>query len=73
VIAALILAGHYVDMWWLVVPMFGHAVPSWLDAAALCCVLGLTTLVCAWRVHRVPLLPVGDPYLQSGLDYASHT
>jgi hypothetical protein len=72
-VAAVILVGHYIDMWWLVIPVFAGPIPSWLDAAALCAVFGLAIAVVAWRVHRVPLLPIGDPYLQAGLDYASHT
>jgi hypothetical protein len=72
-IAAIVLVGHYVDMWWLVIPLFGGPVPSWLDAAALCAMFGLPIAIAAWRTHRVPLLPIGDPYLQVGLDYVSRT
>jgi hypothetical protein len=72
-IAAIILIGHYVDMWWLVIPVFGGPAPSWLDAAAVCAIFGLAIAGAAWRAHRVPLLPIGDPYLQGALDYVSRT
>ena len=70
-IAILLLVAHYIDAWWLVVPTFDTAVPSWTDLAAACAVLGLTTCAAAWRARGIPLLPVGDPYLAAGLAYRS--
>jgi hypothetical protein len=72
-IAALVLIGHYLDVWWLVIPPFGGPLPSWLDGCALCAVFGLAIAAAAWRAHGVPLLPIGDPYLQAGLTYTSKT
>jgi len=71
-VAAIVLVGHYIDMWWIVIPMFAGPIPSWLDAAALCTVFGTPIAAAAWRARRAPLLPIGDPYLQSALTYTSH-
>jgi hypothetical protein len=72
-IAIVVLTAHYIDMWWLVVPPIDGPLPSWTDLGALAAVGGITLLVCAWRARGVPLLPVGDPRLAEGLDYASPT
>jgi hypothetical protein len=71
-IAGLVLVAHYLDAWWLVVPPSAGALPSWTDLAAACAVIGLATCAAAWRARGVPMLATGDPYLPSGLDYASH-
>ena len=70
-IGVMLLVAHYLDMWWLVLPVHGAPIPSWTDAAALCAVAGLTTAACAWRARGVPLLPSGDPHLAEGLAYTS--
>jgi len=73
-IAVMILVGHYLDMWWLVIPRVSSApVPTWTDSAALLAIAGLTTAACAWRMHLSPSLPVGDPYLAEGLAYETTT
>jgi hypothetical protein len=73
-VAILLLAGHYLDFWWLVVPRVSSApIPSWTDLAAICAVAGLTTAVCALRMRGSTSLPVGDPYLAEGLAYETTT
>ena len=73
-IAILLLAGHYLDFWWLVVPRVSAApIPSWTDLAAICAVAGLTTAVCALRMRGSTSLPVGDPHLAAGLAYETTT
>ena len=73
-IAVMLLVAHYVDMWWLVVPRVSASpIPSLYDAAAICALGGLVTAACAWRVHRQPLVPLGDPYLVGGLTYETTT
>jgi hypothetical protein len=71
-ISVVILAAHYIDMWWLVVPRARAApLPSWTDLAALCFVGGTVIAVAARRMRGASLLPVGDPYLDAGLAYES--
>jgi len=73
-IAIMLLAGHYVDMWWLVVPRVSASpIPSWTDLASIAGIAGLTTAVCAWRMRGSPSLPIGDPYLADGLAYETNT
>jgi hypothetical protein len=73
-ISILLLAGHYLDMWWLVVPRVAPSpIPSWMDFAALAAVGGLTTAVCAWRMRGATSMPTGDPYLAEGLSYETTT
>jgi len=72
-LGVLLLVATYLDTWWLVVPhVSATPVPAWSDLAAICCVGGLTVATCAWRMRGVPLLPIGDPYLEAGLQYESN-
>jgi hypothetical protein len=44
---------HYVDMYWMVMPVLHHTLAiHWLDLAAPCAVLGLTTAAVAARSRR---------------------
>jgi len=70
-LATLLLVAHYLDMYWLVVPVAGGPAPSWTDLCAACAVIGLATCAAVWRARGVPLLPAGDPYLAEGLAYRS--
>lgn len=71
-IAGVILAGNYLDMWWLVLPRI-RVTPgvSWTDLASICAIGGLAVAVAVWRQRGTSLLPVGDPYLETGLAYRS--
>jgi hypothetical protein len=73
-IAALLLAAHYLDLWWLVVPPTGAGPwPSWTDVAAVAVVGGVTTIGVALRARGVPHVADGDPYLRDALHYRSTT
>lgn len=73
-IAVMLLVAHVINVFWLVIPVTSTTpLPAWTDVAALCAIGGLTTAACAWRMHRAPLLPVGDPYLADGLAYETTT
>ena len=73
-VAIIVVAGHVVDAWWLVMPPLGFAAtPVWIDAAALAAVGGLVIAACAWRMRGLLAVPLGDPYLADGLAYESHT
>lgn len=69
-IAAVILFGVWVDMWWMVVPRIRPTCGvSWTDFASICAIGGLTVAFAAWRQRGTSLLPIGDPYLESALAY----
>jgi len=66
-----ILAVHYVDIYWVVMPTLspGGPSPSWMDLAAF---LGVGGISVAWVVSRLrghPILPARDPYLADSLHY----
>jgi hypothetical protein len=66
-----ILAVHYVDIYWVVMPSLSPAGPrpSWMDLAAF---LGIGGISVAWVVNRLrghPILPARDPFLADSLHY----
>jgi hypothetical protein len=67
---AWLLAAHYLDMHWVVLPeLHGAWHPHWLDLAALLFVGGASVLVSILRAGREPQVPLGDPRLEAGLHY----
>lgn len=69
-VAAVVLAAHFLDLYWLILPVVGKTPPlSWPEISFALCFVGLTLL---W-VHRAMSsgadMPVGDPLLQPGLEY----
>jgi hypothetical protein len=69
-----ILAVHYVDIYWVVMPGLSPAGPrpSWMDLTAF---LGVGGACVAWVVTRLrghPILPASDPYLAESLHYEPH-
>lgn len=70
-VASWVLAMHFVDVYWLDMPVLDRAGvrPHWLDLAAILFAGGTS---CAWIVRRyfsAPPLPLHDPELAAGLDY----
>jgi len=65
-----LVAMHYVDVAWLVMPVL-HATlaPHWLDLAAPCAVLGLATAVTAARERTTPAVATDDPRFAAAVDY----
>jgi hypothetical protein len=72
-IAIWILFIHYVDIYWLVLPVLHGrgAMPHWLDVVALVGVAGVATAFAAWRQRGLSALPEGDPRLSEALSYRS--
>jgi hypothetical protein len=69
--AALLLAMHYVDIYWLVMPTLGErgAEPSLTDLCGLIGPLSAGLLVIALRAAGGPLYPVRDPRLAESLQF----
>jgi hypothetical protein len=67
--ATLMLAMHYVDMYWLVMPIAspGGFSPSWIDLAGLLAPVGVLVLVIAYRAAKGPIYPLKDPRLAESL------
>jgi hypothetical protein len=65
-VAGLVLAGHFLDTYWMVVPSIMPSVPTF-DWVALTAVVGMGGLWMAaftWILEQAPLLPLRDPRLE---------
>jgi hypothetical protein len=72
-LALWVIAFHYVDVYWMVMPAYATQEfrPSWIDAAALVAVGCTTWAVTCAVLRRQAVLPVGDPLLGRALEYHS--
>jgi hypothetical protein len=72
-VGAWLLAMHYVDVFWLVIPSLRHVSPhpGWVDAATLMAVTGSAVAFGAWRMSGHAVLPARDPRLPKSLGYTS--
>lgn len=68
-VAALMLAMHYVDIYWLVMPNLDHhgVHMTWIDVAGLLGPAGAGALMLAFRARTSPLYPFRDPRLAESL------
>jgi hypothetical protein len=77
-VAVLVLVGRVVDLYWLVMPAptaAGQVVPlgvPWIGVGAVLLLGGLWLAVYLWQLGREPLLPLGDPYLDSVREVPDH-
>jgi len=69
-----LLAMHYVDMYWLVMPNHDTATPhpSWIDLAGLLGPAGILAFLVAWKAQKGPLYPLKDPRLIESLSSENH-
>jgi len=73
IMAFWILAMHWIDLYWVVMPSMhrGGVSISWIDLAAMITVGGLF-LWNFWRIYSSrSLLPVGDPHLQKSIEFVN--
>jgi hypothetical protein len=69
-VAVLVLAAHFLDLYWLVLPVVGTSPPlSWPEISFALCFLGLTLLWVDRAMRSGADMPVGDPLLQEGLEF----
>ena len=62
--AALVIVMHYLDLYWIVMPVLTPvATPHWTDAAVLVAVGSVVTAAFWWVLRECPLAPIGDPRL----------
>lgn len=67
-----IVAAHYVDVYWQVMPTFYHAKGvsfHWLDIACPVAIASIFALVFWFKVKKHALLPLGDPRFELGLEF----
>jgi hypothetical protein len=73
-VAVLVLIGHVLDMFWLVVPSHDTALNvHWGDLPALVGIAGLCIALASWRQRGVPMFATGDPFVPAGIRYESST
>jgi len=70
-IALWVLVFHYLDLYWVVMPVLdpGGPQPHWTDLTSLIGIGGASIAFAIWRMRGSYTLPVGDPYLQFSLRY----
>jgi hypothetical protein len=61
---------HYIDVYWLVMPVLHRALAlHWLDLAAPCAVLGLATAATAARPRTRQAIATDDPRFAAAVAY----
>lgn len=69
------LAAHYLDMYWLVMPTYTHShgmhgpVFGWIEIGFPLIAIGLFMVAFKMKSNKTNLIPVGDPKLQNALDF----
>lgn len=73
VLALWLLAMHYVDVYWLVLPSVTPSVlrPDWMDLAALLLVAGAAIAFGLWRARGEAAYPARDPELELSVTYTT--
>lgn len=69
--AAWILVFHYLDLYWVIMPVLHPSSPHlhWADLTAFLGIGGLAIGFAIWRMRGSYTVPVGDPYLPASLNY----
>ncbi|HEY0006957.1 MAG TPA: hypothetical protein VGB17_19410 [Pyrinomonadaceae bacterium] len=72
-VALVIFIIRFVDLFWLIVPVFHHnqLSLSWMDIVAPVGIGGLWLAFFAWQLKQRPLLPLNDPNLESALEHTA--
>jgi hypothetical protein len=63
-----ILAAHFVDLFWMIMPSIKGPVISWMDFTFPFAAVGVLIIVFAYKAKRNNLLPIGDPKLQKSIN-----
>src|SRR4029079_1457762 len=76
IVAIWLLAVHYIDIYWLLVPSMR---PTWSvvdvlwDAGTLMLAAGSACALAAWRQRTRPMVPIGDPQLALSVRYEANS
>ena len=74
VVAGIVLLGHLLDTWWVVLPSHGGPLRFHVaDLAAVVGIAGACVAWSAWRQRGVPVVASGDPFVEAGIRYESPT
>jgi hypothetical protein len=65
-----VLIAHLLDLYWLIMPSYSASpVLSWMEISFPLLIVGLVSVMFAWKMKRENLIPVGDPKLGRGLEF----
>ncbi|MBP1686663.1 MAG: actF [Deltaproteobacteria bacterium] len=69
-VAMLMLTAHFLDLYWLVLPVVGASPPlSWPELSFALCFVGLAVLWVRRSMAMGADMPIGDPLLHEGLEF----
>ena len=69
-IALWLLAAHWLDLYWFVIPTFDAIVTfGWMEMSFPLLVIGFIIMVVAWKAKKHNLIPIGDPKLERGMEF----
>lgn len=66
-----LLAMHYLDLFWLIMPNFSKNSVNfgWIEITAIVWMLSLFVLILVWNFNRYALIPLKDPRLKESLEF----
>lgn len=66
-----LLAMHYVDLFWLIMPNFSKESVNfgWIEVTTIFWAISLLGLVLTWSFNRYALVPLKDPRIQESLEF----
>jgi hypothetical protein len=69
-IALWLLAAHWFDLYWFIMPSYDASVTiGWMELSFPLLITGLVMLVVAWKTNQHNLMPLGDPKLDRGMNF----
>jgi len=69
-IALWLLAAHWLDLYWFVMPTYDAGLTfGWMELTFPLLIVGLAILVVSWKAKRYNLMPIGDPKLKRGMEF----
>jgi hypothetical protein len=69
-IALWLLAAHWLDLYWFVMPTYDASVTfGWMELSFPLLIVGLIIIVVAWKTKKHNLIPIGDPKLKRGMEF----
>jgi hypothetical protein len=63
-----ILAAHFIDLFWIIMPSINGAIFSWMDLTFPFAAVGVIILVFAFKAKHNNLIPIGDPKLEKSIN-----
>jgi hypothetical protein len=69
-IALWLLAAHWLDLYWFVMPTYNTSLTfGWMELSFPLVTIGLMITVVAWKTKKHNLMPIGDPKLKRGMEF----